>query len=381
MAVNTDKNKPAIVIGVMSGTSCDGLDIAVSETDGDRHIRTLGGESFEFDTVLREKLLNAGKLAVEINALSAEAHPDIQSAAADFTAFCADRLSEYVTQYDAALIGFHGQTILHRPDKGFTIQIGNAAFLAERLNVPVVCHFRAADVAAGGQGAPLVPLYHAALLRTKETGLPNPITWVNVGGVANVTYIDLVEDKIIACDTGPGNGLSDSLTRKYFSLPYDKDGLIAKSGNVCEQTLQTLLAHPYFTEAAPKSLDRHDFTIEAFEGLEPTDAIATATAFAAHALIAADALYPQPPKIRVISGGGAHNPAFMRSLQSLSAAPVITCAEIGFNTDLIEAECFAWLAARSLRGLPLSLPTTTGVSKPCPGGKVIHPPAAVARSK
>jgi anhydro-N-acetylmuramic acid kinase len=365
-----------ISIGVISGTSCDGLDIAVLQTDGGSDIRVIEEAGFPFSDRLRNDLIVAGKRAKTIGDASATDDETVKRAEADFTAFSAEVLKDFVRRYQPDVIGFHGQTVLHLPESGISMQIGDANFLAETLNTDIVCHFRAADVKAGGQGAPLASLYHAALLKTKREILPSPAVWTNVGGVANITFCEFFENsdhlRIISCDTGPGNGLSDLLTLRHFGVHYDHDGQIAFSGILREDLLEKALAHPYFIKAAPKSLDRNDFNIDMFEGVEPADAIATAIAISAHALVKTDALLPAEPKVRVVSGGGAHNPYFMHLLKTISDVPVLSSSQIGFSADFLEAECFAWLAVRSLYGLPLSLPGTTGVSEPLTGGEIIH---------
>ncbi len=365
-----------ISIGVISGTSCDGLDITVMQTDGGADIRIIEGVSFPFSDRLRNDLIVAGKRAKTIGNASAAEDETVKRAEADFTAFCSEALKKYVRQYQPDVIGFHGQTVLHAPERGVSIQIGDANFLAEALNTDIVYDFRAADIAAGGQGAPLASLYHAALLKTKREILPSPAVWTNVGGVANITYCEFFDRpeqvKIIACDTGPGNGLSDLLVLRHFGLHYDQDGKIALSGTVREDLLKIALAHPYFEKSPPKSLDRNDFNTDLFENTEAADAIATAIAIAAHALVKTDSLLPEKPKVRIVSGGGAYNPYFMHLLKTISDVPVLSSGQIGFSADLLEAECFAWLAVRSLHGLPLSLPGTTGVLEPITGGKIIR---------
>jgi anhydro-N-acetylmuramic acid kinase len=273
------------------------------------------------------------------------------------------------------IIGLHGQTILHapghrrnHPEHPRTWQIGDAAMLAKKLNLPVVHDFRSADVAAGGQGAPLVPLYHAALAE----GLPKPLGVVNIGGVANITFLG-ADGSILSCDTGPGNGPLDDLVFRHTGQAYDKDGILAAAGTVRQDRLARLLSHPFFALPAPKSLDRLTFSsliAAATDDLSPADAAATLTAFTVAAIAAA----PVPSPLRVlVCGGGRHNNAIMAGLRQAFAVPVEPVEAVGWDGDALEAQCFGFLAVRSLYGLPLSLPSTTGVPCPTPGGRLVKP--------
>jgi anhydro-N-acetylmuramic acid kinase len=263
----------------------------------------------------------------------------------------------------ADLIGFHGQTILHRPEKGWTWQIGDGALLARETGIDVINDFRTGDVAAGGQGAPLMPLYHAARAR----GQAEPLVVVNIGGVAQVTYI--CGDTVLAFDTGPGNAPIDDWMQRHTGRPVDTDGALAASGTVNEAALRDMLDHPFFSRVPPKSLDRMDFGMEAVEGLSPADGAATLTAFTAASLARAAEHFPQAPQNWIVSGGGRHNRTLMAMLKARVAAPVMSANDAGWDGDALEAEGFAYLAMRAKRGLPLSLPTTTGVARPMTGGK------------
>jgi len=267
------------------------------------------------------------------------------------------------------VIGFHGQTILHAPDQRRTWQIGDAAMLARRCRIPVVHDFRSADVAAGGQGAPLVPLFHAAL----AAGLPKPLLIVNIGGVANMTYLG-AGGEVLACDTGPGNGPLDDWVFRHTGAAYDKDGALAAQGLVRQDRLAALMRHEYFARPAPKSLDRLTFSsliAQATEGLDAADGAATLAAFTV-AAIAATPL-PAPPLRVLVCGGGRKNCNIMDRLAKAFAVPVEPVETVGWDGDALEAQCFGFLAVRSLRGLPLSLPGTTGVRVPMPGGLLVNP--------
>ncbi|HET9148490.1 MAG TPA: anhydro-N-acetylmuramic acid kinase, partial [Acetobacteraceae bacterium] len=255
------------------------------------------------------------------------------------------------------------------PAHGRTWQIGDAARLAHKTLLPVAHDFRSADVAAGGEGAPLVPLFHAAL----AAGLPKPLLVVNIGGVANMTFLG-ADGGILACDTGPGNGPLDDWAHRHTGAAFDEDGALARAGRVDQARLEALLDDPYFARPAPKSLDRLHFSAriaEVMAGAGAADGAATLAAFTAAAIAAAPV--PAPPARVLVCGGGRHNPAIMAGLREAFAVPVEPVEAAGWNGDALEAQCFGFLAARVRRGLPLSLPGTTGVAAPMPGGRVTKP--------
>jgi anhydro-N-acetylmuramic acid kinase len=280
-----------------------------------------------------------------------------------------------MTPSDIAVVGFHGQTVLHDPDRHLTVQLGQGGALASRLGIPVVYDFRAADVAAGGQGAPFVPVFHRALVRLLDQ--PNPIAVLNIGGVANITYIDGAE--LIACDIGPGNALIDDFLRLRTGSPHDSDGRAAATGQVDEAVVERVLAHPFFSKPPPKSLDRNAFhhwiaKDAKLSGKSLEDGAATLTAVTAAAIARAVALFPRAPQSFIGAGGGIRNPVLMRMLaERVAPASVTTADAVGWSADSLEAQGFAYLAVRSLMGLPLSFPTTTGVPHPMPGGVVAQP--------
>jgi anhydro-N-acetylmuramic acid kinase len=268
-------------------------------------------------------------------------------------------------------IGFHGHTILHRPEQGRTWQIGDGALLAERSGIPVVNDFRSQDVAAGGQGAPLVPVYHAAL----AGGLARPLAVLNLGGVGNVTWIGEDGD-LLAFDTGPGNALLDDWALRHTGRPIDQDGMLARTGLFDVGALRAFRAHPYFTRRPPKSLDRDDFskTAEALvAGLGAADGAATLGAFTVAAVDLARAYFPAPPRRWLVCGGGRHNPFLMDGLRRRLGVPVDPVDVVGWDGDALEAQAFAFLAVRSLKDLPLTWPGTTGVARPLGGGRLHRP--------
>src|SRR3984957_4286731 len=351
-------------IGLMSGTSLDGVDAAWLETDGER-IGAFGPTlTVPYDDRLRADLRRILDNAPQLD----PADRRLRSATARLTEYHVRAVAVLGTQAD--LIGFHGQTILHQPDRRRTWQIGDAAELAWRTGVPVAHDFRSADVAAGGQGAPLAPVYHAALAR----GMATPLAVLNIGGVANVSWIG-PEGSLIAFDTGPGNGPLDDWIARHTGAPFDRDGAIALSGQVDRQVLGRLMAHPYFARPAPKSLDRLDFAAvlaaSGLAALSPADGAATLVAFTGDAVAAAP--LPAPPLRWLVTGGGRRNPAIMQALRDRLAVPVDPVEALGWDGDALEAQCFGFLAARVQAALPISFPGTTGVPVALPGGTITHP--------
>jgi anhydro-N-acetylmuramic acid kinase len=264
--------------------------------------------------------------------------------------------------------GFHGQTITHRPEKHFTWQIGDGAGLAQALGVRVINDLRGADVAAGGQGAPLVPVFHAALVRE----LPRPVAVVNIGGVANVTWIG-ENDSLLAFDTGPGNGPIDDWCVRRAGQRFDRDGALAASGKVDRARLDRWVEHRYFARKPPKSLDRGDFNDSWADGLSVADGAATLTRATARAISLAARHFPEAAKQWIVTGGGARNPTLLAAIAAETGTPVVSASTLGWDGDALEAQAFAFLAVRSLRGLPLTFPTTTGVPKPLCGGRLHLP--------
>ena len=348
----------------MSGTSLDGVDAASLETDGHRVVAFGPSCTIPYDDGLRADLRRILERAPNLD------HNDrhLASVVARLTDYHARAVLHLNCR--AHIIGFHGQTILHRPDFGRTWQIGDAQELARRTGIPVVHDFRSADMAAGGQGAPLVPVFHAALARE----LPKPLAVVNIGGVANVTWIG-ENDRLVAFDTGPGNGPLDDWVREHTGQPFDRDGHLAKVGVPDRAVLNQLLSHRYFSAPPPKSLDRLDFTkaIDAsgIKSLSAQDGAATLVAFITDAI--AKAPLPEPPLQWLITGGGRHNPVIIEGLRAALMTPVNPVETVGWNGDALEAQCFAFLATRVAAGLPTSFPETTGAMAPIVGGVIVEP--------
>jgi anhydro-N-acetylmuramic acid kinase len=344
-------------IGLMSGTSCDGVDAAYIETNGHGFVAVGEAITLPFDPLFRSKLKSV------LGMVDHEKLPAITQQLTELHARAVDILLTQIgkTTKNIDVIGFHGQTIFHDPANKKTLQIGDGALLAKLTGIDTVNDFRSADVAAGGQGAPLVPLYHAAIAHN----FPKPCAIVNIGGVANVTYLD---STVIAFDCGPGNALIDDAMLESFGLPYDADGGIGAMGTADEKLLAAWLSDEFFSRDAPKSLDRNHFKFDLAE-LMPDDAVATLTEFTARSIIQSAALLPQAPLTWIITGGGRKNHHLMQRLAAATDAPVRDIAEMGFDGDAIEAQAFGYLAVRHKLNLPLSLPMTTGVPQPMCGGK------------
>lgn len=366
------------VLGFMTGTSLDAVDMAVLETDGEE-IQAFGpaGER-KLTEACRDIMLEATRQALgwargtpepEIFARAGRAGAEEHFAAAE-EFLAANSLS----WRDIDLVGVHGQTVLHeRPQPGRigrTVQLGDAQWLADRIGVPVAYDFRTADVAAGGEGAPLAPIYHLA--RMRASGLAAPLAALNVGGVANITAWAGGDD-IAAFDTGPGNGMIDLLVQDRGAGRFDDGGRLAAAGTADEAVLRELLAHPYFSAPPPKSLDRYDFSLAPLEDLGLEDAAATLVAFTAEGVKRAFDLMGSVPREVVVAGGGRRNPELMKAFAARLPCPVRSADDYGWRGDAIEAEAFAYLAARTARGLPISFPRTTGVPAPMTGGKIARP--------
>ncbi len=272
------------------------------------------------------------------------------------------------------IIGFHGQTVLHRPERRLTVQIGAGDALARLTGIPVAYDFRAADVAAGGQGAPLVPVFHRALAAGLDR--PRPLLVLNIGGVANVTWLGAESDDPIACDTGPGNALIDDFVHARSGAAFDEGGETAARGRVDEAWLARALADPFFAKPPPKSLDRNAFAanVETLDELSLEDGAATLAAFTAASVARIVPHLPRPPQSVIVAGGGARNRTLMRMLaERFAPATVETADAVGWSADALEAQAFAFLAARHLRGLPITFPGTTGVVRAMTGGVMARP--------
>jgi anhydro-N-acetylmuramic acid kinase len=351
-----------LALGLMSGTSCDGIDAALVETDGRASISCGAWLTEPYDPAFQARLRSVLGGRADVTAVERELTERHARAVGDLLS------KNAIPPAQVGVIGFHGQTVLHEPDRRRTWQIGDGALLAGLTGIDVVNDFRTADVTAGGQGAPFVPLFHAAL----AAALPRPLAVLNVGGVANVTWIgeEGVDGDLVAFDTGPGNAMLNDWALRHTGRPVDIDGALARSGRVDAGVLAAMLMNPYFDRPAPKSLDRDAFDPAPLQRLGAADGAATLVAFTAASAARARELFPRPAVRWLIAGGGRHNPAIMAALADRLQTPVAPVESVGWDGDALEAQAFAYLAVRSLRGLPLSVPTTTGVPRPMTGGRL-----------
>jgi len=362
-------------LGLMSGTSLDGVDVALIETDG-RRVKSFGPSGYRPYTDAERSLLRQA-LSEAVHLPQRDARPGIlREAERAVTLAHAEAVAAFTAQNrisceDIDIVGFHGQTVLHRPERKLTVQIGDAALLAKSIRIPVMHDFRAADVAAGGQGAPFVPVYHRALAQSLQR--EGPIVVLNIGGVSNITYIDGT-DTLIACDTGPGNALLDDYMFRVMSQGFDTEGRLAAQGTPDQAWIARALDLPFFALPPPKSLDRNDFAALKLPKMKPADGAATLTAFTAAAIAKIVPLLPKSPKSWIVAGGGARNLTMIRMLRERLQPATVEAAEVlGWSADAIEAQAFGFLAARGLKGLPLSYPATTGVPMPMTGGLIARP--------
>jgi anhydro-N-acetylmuramic acid kinase len=360
-----------IALGLMSGTSLDGVDVALIETDGEE-VHRLGPTGYraysEDDRVLLRAALAAAASLSDRNARpGALAEAEGMVTRVHALAVQAFLAAQALKPSDIAVVGFHGQTVLHRPHDRLTVQIGDAEALARAIRIKVVHDFRAADVAAGGEGAPLVPVFHRALARKLD--LPRPIAVVNIGGVANISFLDGDADPI-AFDTGPGNAPIDDLVHARIGESHDREGRLAAAGKVHEEIAAKILSDSYFSRRPPKSLDRAAFAWLPLESLSNEDAAATATAIVAASIARAADHLPRRPATWIVAGGGARNPTLLSMLRKRLGVPVRVADELGWSGDAMEAQAFAFLAVRTLKRLPITFPTTTGAPRPITGGLV-----------
>ncbi len=368
-------------IGLMSGTSMDGIDVAMLVTDGESELERGRSLFIPYDAAFRRRLAAALEPARAIRRRE-ERPGGLDTLEAEITNRHADAVRAFLAAAPAGeappeLIGFHGQTVLHRPEAGLTVQLGDGALLARLTGLPVMFDMRANDMAHGGQGAPLVPAYHAALagvLPAAEAAL-YPKVFVNIGGISNVTYVPRRGDPL-AFDSGPGNALIDQWVAREGGVPYDADGAIASEGGVIAAVVARYLDLPFFSRSGPKSLDRNDFSLDLAGRMELADGARTLAAVTAAAILAAAGQMPERPALWIVSGGGARNPHILADLGAgaeREGARVATADALGLNGDSMEAEAWAYLAVRARAGLPITFPTTTGVPMAVGGGVLALP--------
>jgi anhydro-N-acetylmuramic acid kinase len=352
-------------IGLMSGTSLDGIDVALIRTDGEFMIEHGPVATYEYSEAQQFELRQALSDAVAI--IQRQQRPgQLAETEENLTRWHAEAVYKFLHDNNLSpsnidIIGFHGQTIIHRPEMRLTVQLGNGSALAGVLGIKVAYDMRAADVAAGGQGAPLVPVYHRALAKN------TPVAFVNIGGVANVTYVD-ANGELLAFDTGPGNALINDWVQTHTNATHDEGGALALKGKASAHFLDQAMAHDFFQQRPPKSLDRNSFAKLKLDGLSLADGAATLTAFTVNSIAAAAQWFPSPVKRWIICGGGRHNAAIMSGLRQ-----AVGNVESSANGDSMEAEAWAYLAVRCMRKLPVTFPGTTGVAKEMTGGILVAP--------
>lgn len=371
-------------IGLMSGTSLDGVDIALIETDGqalnvvkghNNFLEPLGPTGYRGYSDAEKALLRAATKDAESVVRPDDRPGRLPEAEAFVTRAHAEAVERFLDENglepaDIDVIGFHGQTVIHRPDQRISIQIGDGQALASRLGIAVVSDLRRADIEAGGQGAPLVPVFHKAL--AEASGMEGPFGILNIGGVANATLVDS-RGGVIAFDTGPGNSLIDEWMQERENKNLDDGGRTAARGRPDEPLLAWLLTHPFFVRKPPKSLDRNWFSHKLAGQLSTEDGAATLTAFTARAVARALDHAPEIPTRWIVAGGGARNGELVRLLTYHLRAEITTADAIGWSSAYLEAQAFAYLAVRSLKGLPITFPATTGVREPISGGVLARP--------
>ena len=358
-------------IGLMSGTSLDGIDVALLRTDGESVVERGPSMGVSYDAAFRRRLQGALETAKAI-AARGERPGDLAGIERDLTLRHGEAVRAFLSENgltpdEIDVVGFHGQTVLHRPDAGLTVQLGDGALLAAETGIDVVCDMRANDMVHGGQGAPLIPVYHAAL----AAGLKEkPVVFVNIGGISNITFVGGAGE-IVAFDSGPGNTLIDQWVEAHAGIPYDQGGMIASEGRVDANLAERYHGHAFFTDPVRRSLDRNDFAPPEGAAASLEDGARTLAHVTAAAILRSARHLPQRPRLYVVSGGGRLNRAIMGDLAALAGAEgarVVAAEAVDLDGDSMEAEAWAYLAVRALKGLPLTFPATTGVREPVTGG-------------
>jgi len=368
MAKAKAEQGPIWALGAMSGTSLDGVDAAMILTDG-HQVQDFGPHAYRPYSAEEQANLRAALGKWPNDPGVAEAATVVENAHAEVMS----RFSGF------EVAGFHGQTLAHDPRGRGTHQAGNGDLLAGVLDRPVVWDFRTSDVTLGGQGAPLAPFFHFAL--AKKIGATQPIAFLNLGGVGNLTWVDPSHPSpeapgaLLAFDTGPANAPINDFMRTRLARDQDDGGALAAKGRVKKDVLEAFLNHSYFLRIPPKSLDRNDFAtfLEAVKPLSTPNALATLTAAAAAAVARGAEHFPAPITRLLVTGGGRHNATMMRHLRRKFQCPVEPVEAAGLNGDMLEAQAFAYLAVRVMRGMATSCPTTTGVPAAVGGGQISRP--------
>jgi len=362
--------KKFVSIGLMSGTSMDGIDAALIVTDGSKIIEFGPTKSIEYPDKLKYDLkLIANKYKLTNNYNINSNSSKIANYLGEINAeLIIDLLKESnLNSNEIDVIGYHGQTVIHKPHEFVSIQLGNPYIIKKAIGSNVVYNFRKNDIANGGEGAPLTPVYHNALVQSFDT---YPQVFLNIGGVSNVTYIDRNIDPI-AFDTGPGNALIDDYMMKIYSKDYDNFGYIASTGNANVSFVERFLSNDYFKLDPPKSLDRNHFDFIEEDSMKNSDLIASLTQITVESICLSQSYFPKKTKLWIVCGGGRNNKTIIKGLKNKLEAPLVLAEEVNLRGKYIEAEAFAFLAVRKILEMPISYPSTTGVKHPVVGGEII----------
>ena len=367
-------------IGLMSGTSMDGIDAALLKSDGQNEIEIIGHLSYAYPAVFRSKLKQSLDKVVGVTK-RVELPENVSSLERELTLEHAAIVDQLLKKYSILpskvdLVGFHGQTILHRPDIGLTIQLGDGQLLARKCGIDVVFDLRSNDMKHGGEGAPLVPVYHRALAQKLKDKLNFPIAFINIGGISNLTFVGK-DNELYAFDCGPGNGLIDQWMFLKTGSPMDRNGEAGLRGTVDEKIVNSYANHPFFSNKKPGSLDWRSFKPLLNDAISLEDGAASLSFITAYGVVNSFRHLPMLPKTLVVSGGGVHNGAIMKALKQLTQKNgiiILTARSLGLCSDFLEAEAWAYLAIRSIYQLPITFPTTTGCDRPRSGGKLARHP-------
>jgi len=362
-------NKNFYSLGLMSGTSIDGIDASIIRSDGEQFLEIIDDVYLKYDPKLRDKLKRTIDSCFSKSQLT-KLFIDIKAVEKEMTIFHAKACKLIIKKnkkINVDLIGFHGQTILHKPKEGYSIQIGNSHLLSKMTNKIVVSNFRENDILHGGNGAPLVPLYHKLL--SSKIKLNFPLAFINIGGISNITYIEN-KKKLISFDTGPGNYLIDQWIKRKSKMNFDNKGLIAQSGNLKKNILKKFLNDPYYNKKPPKSLDVKDFDLIDLNTLSLKDGCRTLSMLTVESICKSVDKLKKVPKNILFSGGGRKNKFIIGEIKNKINTPVYLIDEFNFDGDFIESQAFAYLAIRSFLKKVITLPETTGVKKPCTGGSI-----------
>ena len=362
-------NRNFFSLGLMSGTSMDGIDVSIIKSDGDQYVEIIDDLYLEYENRLKiklRKIINLCSSKDQFLKISKDIHV-IEKAITHYHAKACKLIIEKNKEIKLDLIGFHGQTVMHKPQEGYSIQIGDSKLLSKLTNTTVVSNFRENDILNGGQGAPLTPLYHQLILN--KIKLNPPLALINIGGISNISYMKEY-DKIIGFDAGPGNYLIDKWIKLKANLEFDKDGLIAKSGKVNKDLLKKLLCDSYYKKKPPKSLDVKDFDFQSINQLSLQDGLATLSMLTVESIIMAINSFEKYPNKILVSGGGRKNKFIFNNIKKNIKSSILLIDEFNFDGDFIESQAFAYLAIRSYLKKYITYPNITGVKKPSLGGTI-----------